>query len=119
MSALTVRCGVLVLAIADDVSVLRPTLPRSTLPCFLPAAILAAAGGVVGGPVVGAIRLVVAVCDDRVARSIAVAVGSISGVGAQQHSGVYLVAAEPGHALEFFGIARLYGAVFAVGVDGV
>ena len=72
-----------VLEISDNVPVLRPAIARSPLPRLLPAAVLAAAGGVVGGPVAGAFLLAAAVRHYDVAGAFALAVGALPRLGAQ------------------------------------
>ena len=60
-----------------------------------------------------------ALCDGQPVVSFALAVDTLSRPAAEQQPGVHMVAPEPGDPAELSRATGIYGAVFAVGVDGV
>lgn len=107
-----------VLAAHHHFPLLRPSLAGPFIPCILPPAVFTLAGGVEWTEP-GAVQLAVVVRDGVTVGVESVAEYPVLGQCAVQLAGLHLEQEEPGNQAQLFGLVGLYGAVFAVGVDGV
>jgi len=114
---LTVYCAI-VLAPPNHLPLLRPPLPRPPLPRLLPPTLLPPPRGIQRS-LPSALFLVAHLCHYTTPRARTNALDTLPRVGAVEQFGIYMEQAKPGDPAQFLGAVGIYGAVSAVGVDGV
>jgi len=110
--------GSIVLAPPNHLPLLWPPLPRPPLPRLLPPALLPPPRRILR-PLPRALLLATPLRHQHPPLPLPHALDALPRLGSQQLTGLYLVAAQPGDEIELLGAAGVYGAVPAVGVDGV
>ena len=107
-----------VLATDNDLPLLRALIPRPPLPRLLPPALLPPPRRIIRS-IPGSVLMAARLRHYPPTRPLTHAQHTLSRIRPLEFAGVYMEPEEPGDEVEFFGSARLHGAVSAVGFDGV